>query len=187
MCRGTSPGIALQAIELDGLSGRVALCRSVSATDGSRNGSLRLTGEARSRSGATAGNPAERLPGASIGRSRVRGWRLRGFVRDHGRACRLGAWVSSNLACVGLAVDDKRGLSRVAEQAHAAGRPTGTFDGVRVLRGRTPPVPLGKSSRAVPAIAVGRVRHRRTGRQARPHGATSHCSGRAFRSVRSTG
>jgi hypothetical protein len=30
-----SPGIALQGIELDELSGRVALCRPVSATDGS--------------------------------------------------------------------------------------------------------------------------------------------------------
>jgi len=43
MRRGTSPGIALQGIELDELSGRVALCRSGSATDGSRNGSLRPT------------------------------------------------------------------------------------------------------------------------------------------------
>ena len=43
MRRGTSPGIGLQGIELDGLSGRVALCGSVSATDGSRNGSLRPT------------------------------------------------------------------------------------------------------------------------------------------------
>jgi hypothetical protein len=60
MRRGTSPGVALQGIELDGLSGRVALCRSVSATVGSRNGSLRPTAEARSRSAATAGNPAER-------------------------------------------------------------------------------------------------------------------------------
>jgi hypothetical protein len=41
MRRGTSPGIALQGIEVDELSGRVALCRSVSATDGSLNGSLR--------------------------------------------------------------------------------------------------------------------------------------------------
>jgi hypothetical protein len=38
-----SPGIALQGIELDELSGRVALCRPVSATDGSQNGSLRPT------------------------------------------------------------------------------------------------------------------------------------------------
>ena len=49
--------------------------------------------------------------------------------------------MSSNLACVGLAVDDERGLGRLVEQARAAGRLTGTFDGVRVLRGRTPPVP----------------------------------------------
>jgi hypothetical protein len=43
MRRGTSPDIALQGIELDELSGPVTLCRSVSAIDGSRNGSLRPT------------------------------------------------------------------------------------------------------------------------------------------------
>jgi len=43
MRRGTSPGIALRGIELDGLYGCVALCRSVSATDGSQDGSLRPT------------------------------------------------------------------------------------------------------------------------------------------------
>jgi hypothetical protein len=43
MRRGTSPDIALQGIELDELSGRVALCRWLSVTDGSRNGSLRST------------------------------------------------------------------------------------------------------------------------------------------------
>ena len=48
------------------LAGRIvwaiALCRSVSAIDGSRNGSLRPTAEGRSRCAATAESPAKRLP-----------------------------------------------------------------------------------------------------------------------------
>jgi hypothetical protein len=43
MRRGTSPGIGLQGIELDGLSGRVALFRSVSATNRFQNGFLKPT------------------------------------------------------------------------------------------------------------------------------------------------
>ena len=61
---GSSPGIALQAVELDGLSGRVALCRSVPATDGSLNGSLRPTVGAGVMARCVSGaghNPAIRL------------------------------------------------------------------------------------------------------------------------------
>jgi hypothetical protein len=40
MRRGTSPGVAPRGVELHELSGRVALYRSVPATNGSQNGSL---------------------------------------------------------------------------------------------------------------------------------------------------
>jgi hypothetical protein len=46
--------------------------------------------------------------------------------------------MSSNLACVGLAVDDDQGLGRLVERACTAARPAGTFDGVRVLRWHDP-------------------------------------------------
>jgi hypothetical protein len=187
MRRGTSPGLALQAIELGGLSGRVALCRSVSATGGSRDGSLRPAAEARSRSAATAGNPAER--------SRRGHWPIEGpaagvcgdpcAIMD-GLAARVPgcpriwpAWVcQSTMSGTRPAWWNK--------PAPPAGRPGHSMASGSCAAARLRPR-RGKSSRAVPAIAAGRVRHRRTGRQARPDGAASHWSGRAFRSVRSTG
>lgn len=46
--------------------------------------------------------------------------------------------MSSNLACVGLAVADPRELGQLVEQANAAAQLVGTFDGVRVMRWQDP-------------------------------------------------
>jgi hypothetical protein len=46
--------------------------------------------------------------------------------------------VSSNLACIGLAVADSRELDHLVEQASATARSAGTFDGVRVMRWQDP-------------------------------------------------
>jgi hypothetical protein len=48
------------------------------------------------------------------------------------------ALMASNLACVGLDVADPGELSRLVERADAAARPSGTFDGVRVVRWQDP-------------------------------------------------
>lgn len=46
--------------------------------------------------------------------------------------------MSSNLACVGLAVADSRELAHLVEQASATAQAVGTFDGVRVTRWQDP-------------------------------------------------
>jgi hypothetical protein len=187
MRRGTSPGIALQAIELDGLSGCVVLCRSVSATGGSRNGSLRPAAEARSRSAATAGNPAERSRARPLGdRGPAAGVCGDSCAIMDGLAARVPgcpriwpAWVCQST----MSGDSAAWWNKPAP---LAGRPGHSMASGSCAAARLRPR-RGSARALCPPSPPAGVRHRRTGRQARPRGAASHWSGRAFRSVRSTG